>query len=61
MKVTKKRERIDTARARRLYDRLGNWAYVAEFVRRKNGQAFKVVSIRNAVRWEDRGNAGRLM
>jgi hypothetical protein len=51
----KRRERIDVDRARRLYDRLGTWRGVAEFLRRKSGQSFTVLAIFMAVRRADRG------
>lgn len=45
------RETIDVERARRLYDRLGSWRAVSEFVRRRDGSAFNPQSIFAAVRW----------
>lgn len=53
-----RRERIDIDRARRLYDTLGTWRAVAEFLRRKDGTAFQPLSIFLAVRWADLGYAG---
>lgn len=55
------RERIDVDRARRLYDKIGTWRGVAEFLRRKDGTAFQPNSIYLAVRWADLGYAGSII
>ncbi len=52
------REKIDVEYCRRLYDKLGTWRGVAEFARRKNGQAFTTNAIFVAVRWGDLGYVG---
>lgn len=57
--MTDRREKINVARARKLYDELGNWPAVARAMKRKTGQPFKSTAIAAAVRWADRGNAGR--
>lgn len=53
------RELIDVNRARRIYDKVGTWRGVAEFVRRRDGTAFTPQAIYLAVRWADQGYAGR--
>lgn len=50
---------VPTKEARELYDRLRNWRKVAKILRRPDGTRFTDEGIRNAVRWEDRGNSGR--
>lgn len=48
------REPIDVPTARYLYDQLGNWRLVAEWMRRKSGQRFSTDAIIQAVRIADR-------
>lgn len=56
-----RRERIPVDEARAAYDRLGTWRAVAEEVTRKDGSKFQPKSIHRAVRWADKGYAGRVI
>src|SRR4029077_15166875 len=50
-------EVIPVAKARVLYDELGNWRKVAASIRRENGQRWQPESIRRGVRFADLARA----
>lgn len=47
-------QKINVDQARRLYDRHGSWAKVAQFLRRESGDQFQPQSIAAAVRAADK-------
>lgn len=57
----KQRECIPIDAAREAYSRLKNWRLVAEEIRRSNGTKYQPYSIKAAVLYADKGNAGRLI